>query len=148
VRSEKDVPLEALRGLAAIVVINCHLVIGFWPSLWYPLKHPWWFGPFNGNAAVSLFFVLSGLVLTRRAIQTKNLGSLTCGPRLSVIRACVALFSWRFCFHGLSGRLPHSANRADLLADTSKRLTGLLFRELSQASDLAIGRSNSKNDGC
>jgi peptidoglycan/LPS O-acetylase OafA/YrhL len=48
-----SVKLEALRGLAALMVVGHHT---------FP-NHTWTHIPFNGSAAVSLFFVLSGYVL-------------------------------------------------------------------------------------
>jgi len=50
-----SVKLEALRGLAALMVVGHHV----FPTASYPWMHV----PFNGRAAVSLFFVLSGYVL-------------------------------------------------------------------------------------
>lgn len=50
-----SVKLEALRGLAALMVVGHHV----FPTAAYPLMHVL----FNGRAAVSLFFVLSGYVL-------------------------------------------------------------------------------------
>lgn len=52
---EYSVKLEALRGLAALMVVGHHV----FPTVTYPWMHI----PFNGRAAVSLFFVLSGYVL-------------------------------------------------------------------------------------
>lgn len=52
--------LDALRQLAAMVVLVQHFLIIF------EIKVPWWLttGPFDAKAAVTLFFVLSGYVLT------------------------------------------------------------------------------------
>src|SRR5580765_5170109 len=50
-----SVKLEALRGLAALMVVGYHA----FPSTLYSWMHV----IFNGRAAVSLFFVLSGYVL-------------------------------------------------------------------------------------
>jgi len=73
-RSSKDVPLEALRGLSAVVVVLWHCCLAFAPR--YSGLDPHYaadslrgnplFVFINGEAAVSLFFVLSGFVLTRR----------------------------------------------------------------------------------
>jgi peptidoglycan/LPS O-acetylase OafA/YrhL len=53
-------PLHALRGLAALVVLLAHA--------WIPVAHfgsptAFFLSLFNSGSAVSLFFVLSGLVL-------------------------------------------------------------------------------------
>ncbi len=59
--------LDAIRGLAALCVVGSHYVAAYglpgptWALTFTPL-HIWW----DGAAAVSLFFVLSGLVLSRR----------------------------------------------------------------------------------
>lgn len=66
------VEFEALRGIAAIVVLIHHFMLGFAPrlhGLLYP-EQPFSlmgtpaFAAINGSAAVVLFFVLSGFVLT------------------------------------------------------------------------------------
>jgi peptidoglycan/LPS O-acetylase OafA/YrhL len=67
---KKDIPLEAIRGVAALVVVVWHVCLGFFPhsiSSWQatPL-----FVFMNGSAAVQLFFVLSGYVLTRRYFES------------------------------------------------------------------------------
>lgn len=89
----KDVPLEALRGLAAVSVVAWHLIFGFFPACTgaYDAQLPGchlngqpWFGLVNGPAAVDFFFVLSGFVLTRRALAT--------GDEMSLVRG--ALKRW------------------------------------------------------
>ena len=62
------VELDSLRGLAACVVILCHLIapIGFGPQ--------WYLRPiFDGHVSVVLFFVLSGHVLSLPFWQGKQL---------------------------------------------------------------------------
>jgi peptidoglycan/LPS O-acetylase OafA/YrhL len=65
--------LDALRGIAAISVVANHYVNAFglpgaeWLMTRTPL-HIWWDGP----AAVSFFFVLSGLVLSFRHFRTTS----------------------------------------------------------------------------
>jgi peptidoglycan/LPS O-acetylase OafA/YrhL len=57
-----SVKLEALRGVAALMVVGCH-----------SFQDPWTRILFNGGAAVTLFFVLSGYVLglsLRRGVGT------------------------------------------------------------------------------
>lgn len=63
--------LDSLRGLAAMSVVCSHFVLGYtdwqhWPGLLVdsPL-HVWW----DGFAAVSLFFVLSGFVLSLKYFE-------------------------------------------------------------------------------
>jgi peptidoglycan/LPS O-acetylase OafA/YrhL len=79
-KSEKIVVLEATRGIAAIVVLLNHLLLAFFPrfdGLVFPDEHIALFGTplfafVNGTAAVILFFVLSGFVLTVRAFQSQS----------------------------------------------------------------------------
>ncbi len=71
----RSVPLDALRGLAAIVVVIHHFTLAFWPELHgpllgFPLNHALLGTPFfvimNGRSMVVLFFVLSGYVLAQK----------------------------------------------------------------------------------
>lgn len=71
---KKDIPLEAIRGMAALSVLFWHCSLVFCPEYIGVTKHPgihsWQSSPLffliNGSSAVSLFFVLSGYILTRR----------------------------------------------------------------------------------
>ncbi|WP_223529834.1 acyltransferase family protein [Pseudomonas sp. BF-B-26] len=64
----REEPLDALRGIAALIVVIAHTTIAglykvepFWGYLkWSPLKIFW-----SGHQAVILFFVLSGFALVR-----------------------------------------------------------------------------------
>jgi peptidoglycan/LPS O-acetylase OafA/YrhL len=113
----RDTALEALRGVAALIVVFWHLTVAFAPTRAgiFPGFDPgasingeWWFAILNGSASVTFFFVLSGFVLTRRPLVTGNAASLLRGvakrvPRLMgpVLIAC--LFSWILlrtgCYH-------------------------------------------------
>lgn len=73
VSARKDVALEGLRGLASITVLIWHIILGFYPELLGDyggavsgsgIRGHFWFGLVYGSAAVALFFVLSGYVLT------------------------------------------------------------------------------------
>ncbi|WP_425547697.1 acyltransferase family protein, partial [Aminobacter niigataensis] len=79
--SNKLVALESLRGIAACVVVITHCTLAFYPqfvaSLYNgmtPSAFQVYAGPwlilFNGAAAVLIFFVLSGFVLSRRYFLT------------------------------------------------------------------------------
>jgi peptidoglycan/LPS O-acetylase OafA/YrhL len=64
---KKDVPLEGIRGIAALIVVLYHVFLGFFPDIH---RAPFLRGTplyvlMNGDAAVMVFFVLSGYVLTR-----------------------------------------------------------------------------------
>ncbi|MFM0557337.1 acyltransferase [Paraburkholderia sediminicola] len=100
----KNLSLEGLRGLACVAVFSCHFLYIFFPYLargrtvdqsgFVPMWH-WevWLARapltllYNGDFAVSVFFVLSGYVLTRKFWKTGDISSLTAGavkryPRL------------------------------------------------------------------
>jgi len=79
--STKQLPeLEALRGIAAVVVLVHHFMLGFTPrfeGLLYPdqpysLMGTPAFAFINGAAAVIIFFVLSGFVLTVKIFQADS----------------------------------------------------------------------------
>ncbi len=105
----KNVPLEAVRGCAAICVLFWHCLVAFFPaqSGLFPDKWPpgltipgrFWSFLFNGSAAVILFFVLSAYVLTRRYLLGGDTAIVTRGvvkrwPRLAGPALLAVLFSW------------------------------------------------------
>jgi peptidoglycan/LPS O-acetylase OafA/YrhL len=61
--------LDSIRGLAALSVAIYHVISAHWG--WMPLGKAGLF-IFNGGDAVSLFFVLSGLVLSIRYFDTQS----------------------------------------------------------------------------
>jgi peptidoglycan/LPS O-acetylase OafA/YrhL len=77
---KKLIELEALRGLAALVVLFHHFMLGFTPRLhgmFYPDQPYSLFGTpafafVNGSAAVMVFFVLSGFVLTVGILKSQR----------------------------------------------------------------------------
>lgn len=99
--------LDGLRGIAAFIVIGWHCSLGFFPQITgffdnFPPNLSWagkpWFILINGNAAVVFFFVLSGFVLTFRALMTRDSLQITTGvikrwPRLAVPVAISTLVS-------------------------------------------------------
>ena len=99
------VELEALRGLAAIVVLINHLlgVLSKVNGLRYPHEPLSLYGTplfafVNGSAAVVLFFVLSGFFLTVESFRDRSCWSLRMGafkrrPRLVVPISTVNLMS-------------------------------------------------------
>ena len=123
----KDESLEAMRGLAAMVVVFWHLLLAFDPErsgalAQFPHALSWigcpWFGLVNGPAAVGFFFVLSGYVLTKRSLQAGDSASLARGavkrwPRLAGTVGLTCLISWALFPLGLyrnqqAGALTHS----------------------------------------
>lgn len=116
--ASKDVPLEAIRGVAAISVVLWHSMLGFFPEksgefAQFPVSASFagepWFGLVYGTAAITLFFVLSGYVLTRRYFDTYDGGIILrgivkrwprlAGPVLAVVMASYALFAVHAYFH-------------------------------------------------
>jgi peptidoglycan/LPS O-acetylase OafA/YrhL len=107
-KDNKDASLEALRGIAAIIVVFGHSMMGFFPAssgffTYFPLEQSLvgqpWFGLLNGSAAVGFFFVLSGFVLTRQYFKKRNDLSIVRGvvkrwPRLVVPVITTVLMSW------------------------------------------------------
>jgi peptidoglycan/LPS O-acetylase OafA/YrhL len=99
--SGKLLPLEGLRGIAAVVVMLGHMVRGLVPpdpGKWdgVHLVHRWLL---NGGAAVTVFFVLSGLILSLPFARDRSrLRILTAvlkrWPRLAVMTTLACLLSW------------------------------------------------------
>jgi peptidoglycan/LPS O-acetylase OafA/YrhL len=100
-KSGKLVPLEGLRGITALIVMFGHLVRGLVPfgdPRWEGLHqvHRWLL---NGGAAVTVFFVLSGLILSLPFAKDRSrLRVLTAflkrWPRLAALTTIACLFSW------------------------------------------------------
>jgi peptidoglycan/LPS O-acetylase OafA/YrhL len=66
---QKLIPLEAMPGLAAIIVLIHHVLLGFAPYISGLLPQArntnsfvgeWYFFLFNGTSSVTFFFTLSG----------------------------------------------------------------------------------------
>lgn len=96
--------LEAVRGIASLVVVLHHFALGFAPGI--RLRFPDGiagtplFCLVNGSAAVTLFFVLSGFVLTRRYFDRGRAGGELAiaaakrMPRLWVPTTASAILAW------------------------------------------------------
>jgi peptidoglycan/LPS O-acetylase OafA/YrhL len=107
-KGRKSLPLEAVRGLAAISVLLWHVMVGFFPQWSGVFRDKWpgasldgeiWYGLVHGPSAVTLFFVLSGFVLTRRFLlegdhQIILRGAIKRWPRLAGPALAAALTSW------------------------------------------------------
>ena len=103
----KIVPLESLRGIAAVGVVVHHFLLGFYPRLhgmeqYRPgeslLGTPF-FGLIHGEAWVYFFFCLSGFVLTFQYLSTGNQETLRFAimkrwPRLVLLPLLSCLVSW------------------------------------------------------
>jgi peptidoglycan/LPS O-acetylase OafA/YrhL len=111
----RQTDLEALRGMAAIVVVVHHFLLAFAPEIsgFLPeyrtpssLVGSPWFGLINGKAAVYFFFVLSGYVLSIHFLKNGNIEQLRTGfikrlPRLAfpvLLSSILAYFVMRLDF--------------------------------------------------
>jgi peptidoglycan/LPS O-acetylase OafA/YrhL len=110
----KLMELEALRGVAAVIVLFHHFLLVVAPRLHgrnFPddpiaLVRTPLFALVNGSAAVAIFFVLSGFVLTFHAMEKRDWGQLLAGvakrwPRLVPLVALVNVLSAIFLMLGL-----------------------------------------------
>ncbi len=82
---------DAVRGLAALAVVVGHLILTFWPAVAFRTGPGWELVPawlqllvrfpgkflWDGHAAVSIFFVLSGFVLSVAFLRTGSRTSLS-----------------------------------------------------------------------
>lgn len=107
--------LEALRGVASIIVVAHHFFLAFDPTATgflgaYRNGSSWIGSPFfflvNGQGAVIFFFVLSGFVLPLSAFRGGNKASIASGvikrlPRLYLPVALAIMLSWLFFRLGL-----------------------------------------------
>lgn len=113
--------LDALRGLAAIVVATGHFFFGFAPRI-HGLESGGlagaagtpMFAVFNGSAAVIFFFVLSGFVLASRPLATRELEdiirpALRRWPRLAGPVVIVSVFSGLIAVLGLYSNMEAGA---------------------------------------
>src|SRR5664279_680050 len=126
-RNERLVELEAVRGIAACVVLVHHCLLGFAPTL-HGLVNPTkaWslfgtplFALVNGSAAVVVFFVLSGFVLTYRAIESKDTALLWLGaakrwPRLAVLIITVNVLAAQIAVMQFYWNIPASSENGSI----------------------------------
>ena len=118
-RSERLIELEAVRGVAACVVLIHHCLLAFAPTLsglLGPTIPSSLFGTplfalVNGSAAVVVFFVLSGFVLTHRAIEAKEptllgVGAAKRWPRLAAPILAVSVMSALLAMSHLYWNIP------------------------------------------
>jgi peptidoglycan/LPS O-acetylase OafA/YrhL len=107
-QTKKLVPLEGLRGIAAAIVVLYHLVLGFTAKGVgaVPHGHGWFdtviqfiLGFLNGGAAVAVFFVLSGFILSLPFARDRRLTRILVAgfkrwPRLACLTVVACLFAW------------------------------------------------------
>ncbi len=104
----KLIPLEGLRGIAAAIVVLYHLVLAFTPKGVGVVPHghgaldvftQFILGMLNGGAAVAVFFVLSGFILSLpfardRRVSRVLVALLKRWPRLACLTALACLFAF------------------------------------------------------
>jgi peptidoglycan/LPS O-acetylase OafA/YrhL len=119
---KKDLALEGLRGFACLGVFLAHFIFSFLPhtAQWMTkgvtipqyydfetiLCLPFLSVFFNGSFAVSIFFVLSGYVITKRYFETGEISALRYGaakryPRLMIPALVSVLFAYEIWRAGL-----------------------------------------------
>jgi peptidoglycan/LPS O-acetylase OafA/YrhL len=106
--NRKLVPLEGLRGIAAAVVVLYHLVLGFTAKGVGVVPHghgpldtlaQFGLGLLNGSAAVAVFFVLSGFILSLPFARDRRLSRVLVSllkrwPRLAGVTVVACLFAY------------------------------------------------------
>ena len=125
---ERDISLDAMRGIAALVVFGSHSVLAFYPefsgylgsaSVEDTARSRFWYAAVNGQGAVAFFFVLSGFVLSRPYLLTGEKSILVrgvikrwprlAGPVLVTVVASWALFESGAYFYEPAAALSHSS---------------------------------------
>lgn len=116
--NKKLVYLDGLRGLAALIVVFHHYILGFYPIYGVnkvstsPISIL-----YDGNFSVCVFFILSGFVLSSKFIKTKEYNVLIAGATKRYFRLLPPVF--------LSIFLGYLALRFSLFSNTEvARLTG------------------------
>ena len=106
--SSRIVPLEACRGIAAIIVMLHHAILGFMPSITgilpnsaasFSMAGHWYYFIVNGGGAVDFFFTLSGFVLywsvrTNKSDGYNVIAILKRYPRLAFPVIISTVLSW------------------------------------------------------
>jgi peptidoglycan/LPS O-acetylase OafA/YrhL len=107
-KTGKLVPLEGLRGIAAAIVVLYHMVLGFTQKGVgvVPHGHGFWdvllqfgLGLLNGGAAVAVFFVLSGFILSLPFAKDRRVARILAAmlkrwPRLALMTTIACLAAW------------------------------------------------------
>jgi peptidoglycan/LPS O-acetylase OafA/YrhL len=151
--TKKETQLEAMRGIAATIVLADHCLFAFFPGLVSVAQGSSFFSFVNGRAPVTVFFVLSGFVLTRRYLQTGDDSIITrgvikrwprlMGPVLIAVLASWALFQLNWYSFAEAGRVLGN----DWLAGVAIPETNPTFiRALTQGTFLTFFRGDATFD--
>ncbi|KXJ90532.1 acyltransferase family-domain-containing protein [Microdochium bolleyi] len=93
--------LDGVRGVASLIVFNLHWIHVVYPSVnsgWGYKHHEFWLLPFvrlfySGAAMVSIFFIVSGFVLSHRFVQRMHRGEdIFSGLTSLIFRRFIRLF--------------------------------------------------------
>ena len=100
------IPLEASRGIAAAIVLIHHFLMSFVPPFEPRIIGRWYYVFVNGTGAVHFFFVLSGFVLCWAYFKTGDLNRLKEGffkrlPRLAAPVLITTISSFFLFYFGL-----------------------------------------------
>lgn len=139
-RQKKMECLETLRGLAALSVLVGHVVMAFWPGLLFRTGPVWDAAPLwlrtvirfpikfilDGHAAVTVFFVLSGFVLSLAFFQGASATTLGCAairryPRLMLPIAASVLVAFVLLRSGLMASQAAVRHMDSLLASGERQ---------------------------
>ena len=109
--SNRLIPLEASRGIAASIVVVHHFFLSFVPAFEPRIIGRWYYVFVNGTGAVHFFFVLSGFVLCWAYFNTGDLNRLKEGffkryPRLAapiLVTTIASFFLFYFGFYYFEG---------------------------------------------
>lgn len=168
---ERIIPLEGLRGLAAIIVFLCHWMLGFNPELMgvapvfsmdQSINGQLWTFLVNGRGAVVFFFVLSGFVLSRAAFiksRTEQNGAeqiakavIKRWPRLALPTLIATMTSWSLAhlnlyYYRQAGAITQSSWLTNFGSDYPHDPTGhSLWSAFTQGAYLTFIRGNCNYD--
>ncbi|MBX9843259.1 MAG: acyltransferase [Xanthobacteraceae bacterium] len=144
---DKLMELEALRGIAAAIVLLHHFLLLVAPRLHgrnFPddpiaLVRTPLYALVNGSAAVTVFFVLSGFVLTVRAIEQRDWKQLLVGvlkrwPRLVPLVVVVNVLSAILFLFGLYGNSTWFNIRSEPGAGAFEQAASVLGRAVREGA--------------
>lgn len=104
--TDRLIPLEASRGIAAVIVLAHHFFMSFIPPFEPSIIGRWYYVFVNGTGAVHFFFVLSGFVLCWAYFKTGDVNKLREGffkrwPRLAAPVLITTISSFFLFYFGL-----------------------------------------------